>query len=259
MMNWFVQTLEWVLQPEHLLLWGLIAASIFLARGSVVTGRRIVYWLVLAVVFMGISPVDGWLITPLEDRFPRPASLPPDIKGILVLSGAENQAVSYSRGVPSLSEAADRLVEAAILARAYPELPIVYSGENTWPLDAEKNAFVARNIFGAFGVDSDRIAYEIKSQNTAESALLAQSLVSDTRGWLLVTSASHMPRAVGAFRAQGWEVLAFPVDYRTQQITSWGGLSFGYSSEMISMAIHEWGGLLWYRLSGRSSSFFPSP
>ena len=150
-------------------------------------------------------------------------------------------------------------MEAVILAKSYPDLPIVYSGGRPWSTDVEKNAFAARTIFSGLGLDSARITYEMTSRNTAESAVLARGLVSDTRGWLLVTSASHMPRAVGAFRAQGWEVIAFPVDYRTQRRTSWNRLSFSGSTRMMSEAIHEWGGLIWYRLSGDSSSFFPSP
>ena len=259
MMRWSVQTLEWVLQPEHLVLGGLVVASIFLARGLVVTGQRIVYCVLGGILLLSIAPVGEWLVSPLEDRFPRPSALPTGISGILVLAGGEDTRITASRGIASLNGAGDRLVEAASLAQAYPNMPILFSGGGTATSESENHALAARLILGGLGLDSARIVYEDESRTTAESAVLARRFVHDTSGWLLLTSASHMPRAVGAFRAQGWDVIAFPVDYRTGGSTVWGGFNFVYSAGMLSMAIHEWGGLIWYRLSGRSSSLFPSP
>ena len=254
-MHW----LEWILQPDRLLLFGLITVAVFLAYGWLVRGRQLLYCLIIGVLFISIAPVGEWLISPLENRFPRPLSLPPDIQGLLVLAGGEDIKVSASRGVVSLRAEGERIVEGALLARAYPELPVLYSGGRKRNTDPEDTSFTARTIFRGLGVDSTRITYETESRTTAESALLAQRLVHNKNGWLLVTSAWHMPRAIGAFRAEGWNVIAFPVDYMTQLTGNWSGLNFRIAAQEISIAIHEWGGLIWYRLSGRSRSFFPSP
>ena len=63
----------------------------------------------------------------------------------------------------------------------------------------------------------DRIVLEDKSRNTAENAEFTRRLVDPKPGerWLLVTSAMHMPRSVGAFRKAGFPVEAYPVDWRT--------------------------------------------
>src|SRR3546814_4949394 len=68
------------------------------------------------------------------------------------------------------------------------------------------------------GIDPARVRFEAQSRNTAENARLTAALVGqgDGRPWLLVTSAWHMPRAVASFRAAGLEVLAYPVDFRTE-------------------------------------------
>ena len=251
--------LDWILQPDRLLLFGLIMVAILLACGWLVYGTRLLYCLITGALFVSIAPVGEWLMSPLENQFSRPLSLPPDIQGLLVLAGGENINVSTSRGVPSLGPAAERIVEAALLARAYPELPILYSGGTKRSTDPGKTSFTARTIFSGLGVDSTRIKYETESRTTAESALLAKRLVPHKDRWLLVTSAWHMPRAIGAFRAEGWEVVAFPVDYTTQLATNWGGFSFKSAAQKIAIAIHEWGGLVWYRLSGRSDAWFPAP
>ena len=69
-----------------------------------------------------------------------------------------------------------------------------------------------------------------------------------------------MPRAVACFRAAGFATLPYPVDYRTRPrdlvrpvTTASQGLG------MADAAAHEWLGLLIYRLTGKTTSFFPAP
>jgi uncharacterized SAM-binding protein YcdF (DUF218 family) len=79
--------------------------------------------------------------------------------------------------------------------------------------------------------------------------------------WLLVTSAMHMPRAVGAFRQVGLQVEAYPVDWQTagaSDLLSFFGSPF-VRFPLCDAAVHEWMGLLVYWLQGRSSALFPAP
>jgi uncharacterized SAM-binding protein YcdF (DUF218 family) len=92
--------------------------------------------------------------------------------------------------------------------------------------------------------------------------VLVRKLVVPKSGerWLLVTSAFHMPRSIGAFRRAGFEVEAYPVDWRTRgwvdAATPFDKLSAGLAR--TDLAVHEWIGLIAYRLTGRSSALFPS-
>ena len=83
--------------------------------------------------------------------------------------------------------------------------------------------------------------------------------------WLLVTSAAHMPRAMGAFRQVGFPVEAYPVDWQTE-----GGNAPWWHRLMPSRhimggwgafddAAKEWVGLVAYRLAGQTSELFPKP
>jgi uncharacterized SAM-binding protein YcdF (DUF218 family) len=70
-----------------------------------------------------------------------------------------------------------------------------------------------------------------------------------------------MPRAVGVFRKVGFDVVPYPVDYRTA-----GSVSmlrpFGFAGEGLrrtDIAAKEWIGLLSYYLSGKSDAVFPAP
>jgi uncharacterized SAM-binding protein YcdF (DUF218 family) len=79
--------------------------------------------------------------------------------------------------------------------------------------------------------------------------------------WLLVTSAYHMPRSMGVFRAAGFPVEAYPVDWRTRGSQDvWRPFStLGSGLERADTAMREWVGLLAYWLTGRSAALFPGP
>src|SRR5262249_5963192 len=71
--------------------------------------------------------------------------------------------------------------------------------------------------------------------------------------WLLVTRALHMPRAVGCFRAAGFQVEPYPVEFKQ---------AFAPGSEALNdldKAAKEWIGLAAYRLMGKTDALFPGP
>jgi len=96
--------------------------------------------------------------------------------------------------------------------------------------------------------------FESRSRTTYENAVFTAALpgVDKRRPWLLVTSAWHMPRALATFRAAGWNVTPYPVDYRTGTRTPWTEYSLVDSLRRWGIALHEWAGLLAYRLAGRA-------
>jgi uncharacterized SAM-binding protein YcdF (DUF218 family) len=230
--------------------------------------RRLASWLVVTslvlIAVAGLSPLGNMLILPLEQRFPPwdQSRGPPD--GIVVLGGAISPDVSAARGVVALDEAAERITAAAELARRYPNARIVYAGgSNASISDRIPEAPFAVRELEALGVPHDRITAEEQSRNTIENAVFSRLIAQPKPGerWLLVTSAYHMPRAIAAFRAAGFPVEAYPVDWRTRgpidATRLFGSLSAGLAR--TDTAVHEWISLLAYRLSGKTSELFPSP
>jgi len=67
-----------------------------------------------------------------------------------------------------------------------------------------------------------------------------------------------MPRAVGSFRAVGFDVIPYPVDYDTGPDMSIGD-DFAGDLRVLGWATHEWIGLVDYRLRGRIAELFPGP
>lgn len=230
--------------------------------------RRLASWLVVTSIVLlavaGLSSLGNILILPLEQRFPpwEPSRGPPD--GIVVLGGAITPDVSAARGVVTLNEAAERITAAAELARRYPNARVIYTGgSNALMFDQIAEAPFAVRELEALGIAHDRITAEEQSRNTIENAVFSRLIAQPKPGevWLLVTSAYHMPRAIAAFRAAGFPVEAYPVDWRTRgsidAARPFGALSDGLAR--TDAAVHEWIGLLAYRLSGKTTELFPAP
>jgi uncharacterized SAM-binding protein YcdF (DUF218 family) len=118
-------------------------------------------------------------------------------------------------------------------------------------------------ILKDLGIGGDRLILERRSHNTWQNAVYTKALVNPkpAERWLLVTSAGHMPRAMGAFRQAGFAVEPWPVDYRTAD--AWDLVRpFEAPSEglkRLDQVTREWVGLLAYWLTGRSDALFPGP
>lgn len=217
------------------------------------------------LITAGFLPLGNLLVLPLEERFGRAQPQVPDgpVAGIIVLGGFEDGWVSTGRGGLAVNESAERLTEALRLARALPEAKLVVTG-GVGELLAGASAEVAiRRYLIDVGVAPERIVLESKSRNTAQNAAYSFAMLQPKPGdrWVLVTSAYHMPRAVGVFRKVGFDVLPFPVDFR---LRGRGDLlmpfkSVGGGLQRTDLAMREWIGLVAYRLTGRTQELFPGP
>ena len=226
-------------------------------------GRRLLIASFITLVLAGVLPIGGALNTALEQRFPPwdPARGTPD--GIIVLGGTINPTLSRIYGEPQLDGAAERVTVIPKLARAYPNARIVYSGGDPSLLaDNGREADYLYPLLDSFGVPRERVLLEPDSRNTYENATFTKAMVKPKPGehWLLVTSAQHMPRAVGCFRRIDFPVEAYPVDWHTRPGFRLG-VNFYIAAGLGNLdgAVHEWTGLLAYWLTGRTSTFFPSP
>jgi uncharacterized SAM-binding protein YcdF (DUF218 family) len=250
--------------PSNLVvLIGLVGALLVPTRFARV-GRRLMVASLLGLALLGLSPLGNALIIPLEDRFPPWDDSRGVPDGIVVLGGAITPDVSAARPQVALNEAAERVTEAVALARRYPQARIIYSG-GTGALiyRGGSEAESAVKIMAGLGLPPERVLAEEQSRNTVENAVFSLLLAMPKPGerWLLVTSGYHMPRAIGVFRAAGFPVEAYPVDWRTRgpQDAVRPFTSLGSGLERADTAVREWVGLLVYWLTGRSAELFPAP
>jgi uncharacterized SAM-binding protein YcdF (DUF218 family) len=218
----------------------------------------------IGLLLCGLSPIGYWLATPLETRFAQLRPLPEPIAGFIVLGGGLRPYDTEESDALSLNDAGERLVALGDLARRYPSAKIVVSGgRDLFDPNGEPEADLIRRYAQTLGVEPERITVESRSRSTYENAIFTRELVRPGEGetWLLVTSAWHMPRAIGCFRQAGFPVTAYPVDFRaTGPRYAWRGFfEVARGLRLTDIMAKEWVGLAAYRLMGRTDALLPAP
>lgn len=264
MFFWVSKTFGFLTQPSNLIAILCATGLLLLLARRPRTGRAVLIWGIALLLLCGYSPASNVLLLSLSERFPAWQFTGREPDGIIVLGGAIDSNASLARQQMELGGAAERIVSTIELARRFPKARIVFSGGSSNLIeDAVSEAPIAGQAFERLGIARARITLETLSRTTDENAAFTRKLISPSpdERWLLVTSAYHMPRSIAVFRAAGFDVEAYPVDWRT---AGWGDAvrPFGILSDGLArsdVAVHEWTGLLVYWITGRSNVLFPSP
>lgn len=233
-------------------LWWLAALLLLRRKQKIALGML---WSGLVMlVLLGFQAVPDMLLRSLEQR--HAALTRDDISqhaGIIVLGGATGfSQIYHDRGQVPLGEAAERLTLPVGLMRQNPDFTLVFSGgEGRLLPTGTKEAELVKALYIEMGVDMRRVKLESGSRNTRENAQKVAALLGAAcrKPWLLVTSASHMPRAMAEFAATGCQVTPYPVDYWTSKTTPWTEYSLTGSLARWQTALHEWVGLAVYAVT----------
>ena len=260
----FAKILGFFALPSNLLISLGLLGIVLMATRYARVGRGLAVASIVLIAIAGFSPLGNALILPLEERFPPWDAARGAPTGIISLGGAFDTVVSPARGEIALNEAAERLTAIAGLVRRYPQAHTVFSGGSGRLIyGGATEAELAARLFESFGIEKQRIILEQKSRDTDENARFTKELLLPKPGerWLLVTSAHHMPRSIGAFRAAGFPVEAYPVDYRTRGAVDLlrPFATLGDGLRRTDTAVREWVGLVVYRMTGRTAELFPAP
>ena len=264
-MVYFVSKAFWlVAQPGNFLALLAILGTLFLFTRWRRLGRGIILLLALLMTAIAVLPVGEWILRPLENRFPPLTELPAHVDGIIVLGGGVSTLLTAERHQPVVNDQAERFIAFADLARRYPDAKLVYTGGGLSLDDGRfREADAAREVLQWMGMDIGRVIFERQSRNTFENVADSKALVHPAPGetWILITSAFHMPRAVGLFRAQGWPVIPDPVDYQTGTGLHDTGFDIDFTGhlDLLSLGLKEWIGMRANGLMGHSESYFPGP
>lgn len=259
-MSFFISKFFWAFAGPNAVLLTLLLAGLILGHSRWKNaGQKMITAGVLGLLAVTFLPLDDWLLSPLENRFPSNHAFPARVDGIIVLGGAINPIISGERGIPSLNDAAERLTSFVSLAKQYPSARVVFTGGSlVTHTDGTSEAKATQQLLTSLGLDGDRVIFEDQSRNTYENATMSKALAHPTpdQTWVLVTSASHMPRTVGVFRQAGWPVVPWPVAFKSSHDYT---VNLAEHLRHLEWAVHEWIGLVVYRLSGRSDALFPGP
>lgn len=257
-------TLWTLFGPQAWSLW-LMALAMIALFSSKPRPRPLARWcLGLALgwsLAMYCSPLGTWLIEPLESRFPVPRSVA-GATDILVLTGGEHLAASARHHQAEYGETGDRMVMGAMLAHALPGARLWAVGGVRSEPGAPRDIDWMHLAWTELGVDPRRIALIGDTEDTCQNARGLAARLGAGRRPVLVTSAFHMPRAVGCFRAAGLAVLPYPADFVNGAglgLFEAGSINIQLNAWRTDVALHEYAGLLYYRLTGRIGALWPGP
>lgn len=221
--------------------------------------RRLGIAAFVVLFVFAVLPTGPLLIRYLETRHPAPADIPRPVQGIIALGYGFDADQGFRHGDPQLTGGADRITTFMKLGRDYPWAKLVYTGgQGSLAQSGTPEAAMIRPFLKNLGFNPGRrLVTEDASRTTYENAQRSRELVKPKPGdrWLLVTSAWHMPRALGAFNAAGWAVTPYPTDYLMPARYDFIG-----NLQLSHIAIKEIIGIAGYSATGRwSAEFLPSP
>jgi len=239
-----------------LLLLGLALASVWRSKQAPRGRLRLMTLAFLGLVLVCMPPVAFVAQGTLEWAYPPQYDLPDDSQAMVVLGGRVDPSDRF-RPRPELGdETVIRCLKAAQLYREGGPCLLVVSGGNVDPDHPGPTCAKAMSDFLAdVGVAPADLALEDQSRTTYENAVQTRRLLEPqgVQRIVLVTSATHLRRAVLCYRAQGFEVTPRGCNYRATQF-QWSPRTFLPSCDAaraLNVAVHEWIGLFWYWAHGR--------
>ena len=200
----------------------------------------------LIYIILANGPISYWLIGNLESRYPALNSFDGIKKfdKIVILSGHAVPDSYFPISSKVSSSTAFRLIEALRIWRLFPESTILISGQKDVPELMGK-------VLYALGLPANRLIIEAESTTTYKNAVILQKKLNE-KPFILVTSAGHMPRAMAVFKKLGMKPIPAPTDYMVGNNPLAAEFLPSPSHLMYSdMAIHEYIGILYYKLTGR--------
>lgn len=198
--------------------------------------------LALYIVF-GTGPVAFWLLGSLEFRYPpyEETSGNRDVEDIVLLAGYAERSNDMPLSSHVNGNSAIRILEAARIFRLRSGRMIIISGRGDVP-------FVMKDVLVNLGIPDKSISIDGNSRSTSDSAMNISTMLKSKR-IILVTSAGHMLRSTHAFRNIGMHPIPAPTDFMTRKnFLATGYLPSPLYLKLSDFAVHEYAGILWYRI-----------
>jgi uncharacterized SAM-binding protein YcdF (DUF218 family) len=200
-------------------------------------------------LFLGLSwflifsfqPFSNALLSPLENSYPSLLQTP-KVNYILVLGSGHKSDESLSITSQVKMVAINRLVEGIRHYKNLENAKLIVSGYGS--NDENSHAFMQEKLAISLGVKQEDIIRLDTTKDTKEEAIEAKRIVED-EALILVTSASHMKRAVLLFQKEGLHVIASPTNHLAYEDDSYSAYFSAKNIRNSETAIHEYLGLLY--------------
>ena len=218
------------------------------------TGKIILSSAWLLLLLISLQPVADSLLAPIENRYATWADRQ-KVDYVVVLGGGYTWNPDWAPGSNMIGNSLPRLVEGVRLWRENPGSKMIFTGAAA-QRNPVSSAEVSSRVAQSLGVPAPDIITLDKPRDTRQEAAEVASITGD-RPFLLVTSASHLPRAMIFFQQQGLHPLPAPAN----QLAITSPLNFWEKAIPSAMwlshserAIYESLGRLWQSLTAQQAS-----
>jgi uncharacterized SAM-binding protein YcdF (DUF218 family) len=227
-----------------------LAASLYLL------GRRRMAILIGALSFLALFvislPITAYcLLKPLESSYLPFTVAGDDLDTVAVLGAHYSYKSGFTPGATINAIGQARLIEGYRLWRQAPETRRIitsgYAGSDQQNLPSYAQA--AKSFLVDLGVPASKITAISEPRDTAEEAAVLLAELGPT-SFILVTSASHMPRSMALMQAQGLKPMPAPTAYMALKQPALFKMPQAANLAAVDMAVHEYIGMLWGRLNG---------
>ena len=202
-------------------------------------GRALTALALAALWLASCSPVAELLVGPLEQHYP---AFPGDsVAYVVVLGSGHVSAPGLPLSAVPSTASLYRLTEGLVLAQAQPWSTLVtsaYGGD-----DPRSNAEVNRELALALGLEPHRIHAESSARTTSEEARVLAPLL-EGHPFALVTSATHMRRAVALFQREGLDPVPAPTGHLVKDRPGWSWWELVPSLDALRAVTARWYELL---------------
>ncbi len=200
---------------------------------------------VLLLCLFSFGPLPDYLLGNLEYRYnPLPGPVE-DVRWIVVLGDGFYCDMGLPPGNQVAPSGIFRLVEGVRLLKENPRARIIFTGYQV--------AHVMSGVAGMLGVTDAQMVIEPDPRDTEEEAKAVSLLVGGER-FILVTSASHIPRAMALFEKEGMRPIPAPAEYlvrKSQCLMPHSAIPSPEGLRASTTAVYEYLGLAWLKLRGR--------
>jgi uncharacterized SAM-binding protein YcdF (DUF218 family) len=228
--------------------WSIAGAVFLLACSLPIIADRLFAWSQAEVVPEGVAFGQG----PEPEATPAGRGAKQSAEAIVVLSGSMSYVRPYDLPIVEWNNSIDRVFGGIALVREGRASRLIFSG-GSWigQEGLPSEGAVSRQLALEFGLPADRVEVSPQALNTQREAEAIRKMFSSPRPKIiLVTSAFHIPRAVITFETEGFNVIAYPVDFRVpvQRLAVRDWIPDPKALEKSDLVIREALGRGYYRL-----------
>ncbi len=212
------------------------------------------------IALISFLPIGSYLIYNIEKEYHSYTKLPKQVDGILILGGATIPLIYNEYNQISLNGSAERLVESVFVIKKFEKAQVIFSGgSGVVNRPNLGHSQVAKSFYKKMGLEINKIIFENYSTNTFENIIFSKKIASPkiNENWLLITSASHMKRALLIADKNNWTLIPYAVDFRnTKDFKLIPNLNLLKNLNTFHEGSHEWLGLIAYYFMGRTDKVF---